>query len=130
MTDEPTLRELCRAAAVPLRAADIAAIVARECGFDAAEIVGPRRQQALARARMTALALVRDLRGDMSYPQIGRVFDRDHSTVMHAVERSAELCATDPAFAATYARCRAAVLRAARGEMDPRQFALMLEAAE
>ncbi len=51
------------------------------------EIIGPQRQRALVKARQIAMYVCRNVT-DLSYPDIGRVFgDRDHTTVIHAVQK-------------------------------------------
>ena len=58
-----------------------------------------RRARAIARPRQVAMYLAKQLTS-RSLPEIGRKFgNRDHTTVMHAVSRIAELMAADPAFA-------------------------------
>ena len=52
------------------------------------ELVGPKRTRIYARPRQLAMGLARELTGD-SFPEIGMAFGgRDHSTVMHACEKS------------------------------------------
>ena len=48
------------------------------------EILSPRRCSPLVKARHVAMRLARDLT-TASLPEIGRIFDRDHSTVHHAL---------------------------------------------
>jgi chromosomal replication initiator protein len=56
-------------------------------GFSVESICGPSRTRPLVTARQVAMYLVRDLT-DFSYPAIARVFgDRDHTTVIHAVDK-------------------------------------------
>lgn len=58
-----------------------------------------RRARAVARPRQVAMYLAKQLTS-RSLPEIGRKFgNRDHTTVMHAVSRVAELMAVDAAFA-------------------------------
>jgi chromosomal replication initiator protein len=52
-----------------------------------ADLIGPSRKQPLAHIRQIAMYLCRDLT-DLSLPKIGAAFGgRDHSTVIHAVEK-------------------------------------------
>lgn len=53
------------------------------------ELLGPGRRRALFLARAEAMAEIRRLYGD-SLPQIGRLFGRDHSSVMNALKRFRE----------------------------------------
>jgi chromosomal replication initiator protein len=59
-------------------------------GFTAAELMGQSRRRPLVTARQVAMYVFRELT-DYSYPMIGREFgDRDHTTVIHAVEKITE----------------------------------------
>lgn len=64
----------------------------REIVRDAYEvdIMVPRKEQERARLRMAAMIVMREM--GYSYPVIGEVFKRDHSTVFHACHL-AEPCA-------------------------------------
>ncbi|MHB1584310.1 MAG: chromosomal replication initiator protein DnaA [Acidimicrobiales bacterium] len=56
-------------------------------GFSIDALCGPSRTRPLVTARQVAMYLVRDLT-DYSYPAIARVFGgRDHTTVIHAVDK-------------------------------------------
>ena len=60
-------------------------------GFSVEELCGPNRRRPLVTARQVSMYVFRELT-DFSYPAIGREFGgRDHSTVMHAVEKIANL---------------------------------------
>jgi chromosomal replication initiator protein len=60
-------------------------------GFSVEEICGPNRRRPLVTARQVSMYVFRELT-DFSYPAIGREFGgRDHSTVMHAVDKVANL---------------------------------------
>lgn len=74
-----------RHAPVPLpdiTVADILKVVADYYGVTIEELRGPKRHQPLARYRQMAMYLAREMT-DLSYPQLGRKFRRDHSTVIH-----------------------------------------------
>jgi chromosomal replication initiation ATPase DnaA len=62
--------------------------VAAESRFCAEDILGPKLRRDLCRARDKALFLIRE-GTTYSYPQIGQMFDRDHTSVMDAVRRHA-----------------------------------------
>ena len=63
------------------------------------DMASPRRARAVARPRQVAMYLAKQLTS-RSLPEIGRKFgNRDHTTVMHAVSRVAELMERDAAFA-------------------------------
>ena len=56
-------------------------------GYDVEELKGKRRHRSLVQARQISMYVVRELT-DLSYPAIARVFGgRDHTTVMHAVDK-------------------------------------------
>jgi chromosomal replication initiator protein len=56
-------------------------------GFTIDELCGPNRRRPLVTARQVSMYVFRELT-DFSYPAIGREFGgRDHSTVMHAVDK-------------------------------------------
>ena len=60
-------------------------------GFSVEELCGPNRRRPLVTARQVSMYVFRELT-DFSYPAIGREFGgRDHSTVMHAVDKVAGL---------------------------------------
>ena len=55
--------------------------------FDLAELIGKSRRRPLVEARQIAMYVTRELT-DLSFPNIAKVFGgRDHTTVIHAVER-------------------------------------------
>jgi len=79
---KPTLRHVTRQ-------------VARFFHLKVAELTGPSRRRASVRARGVAMYLARELTG-ASFQSIGRQFDRrDHTTVLHAYRRTAELLRDD-----------------------------------
>jgi chromosomal replication initiator protein len=60
-------------------------------GFSVDELRGPNRRRPLVTARQVSMYVFRELT-DFSYPAIGREFGgRDHTTVMHAVDKIAML---------------------------------------
>ena len=60
-------------------------------GHPVEELCGKSRSRPLVQARQVGMYVFRELT-DFSYPAIGRVFgDRDHTTVMHAVEKISQL---------------------------------------
>ncbi|HUF98876.1 MAG TPA: chromosomal replication initiator protein DnaA [Ilumatobacter sp.] len=61
--------------------------IARILGFDVESLKGKSRQRPLVTARQIAMYVFRD-QTDLSYPSIARLFGgRDHTTVIHAVEK-------------------------------------------
>lgn len=51
-----------------------------------ADLRGLSRRRPLVQWRQVTMSAIRELTG-MSYPALGRMFDRDHKTVMHACHR-------------------------------------------
>jgi chromosomal replication initiator protein len=65
----------------------IIAASARHFGVATTEILGASRFQTIAMARHVAMYLSRETRA--SFPEIGRAFGRDHTTVMNACRKVA-----------------------------------------
>ncbi|MEN3973094.1 helix-turn-helix domain-containing protein [Sphingomicrobium sp. XHP0235] len=61
-------------------------VVADHYEIDLRHLLSDRRTRAFAYPRQVAMALAAELTG-YSLPRIGRAFDRDHTTVMHAQRR-------------------------------------------
>ena len=71
--------------------------VAREWRVSREDLTGAGRTRAVVLPRQVAMYLCRDL-ARLAYPEIGRAFGgRDHSTVMHNVERAQSAMAEDAA---------------------------------
>ncbi len=97
---QPLTRELAEQVLVDLVASrqprritaqQILATTADYFGFGIDEICGPSRRRPLVNARQISMYVFRDLT-DFSYPAIAREFGgRDHTTVIHAVEKIAAL---------------------------------------
>ena len=69
--------------------------VIEEFGFSEAELKGRKRTQKLALARQTSMYLIRTLL-NLSLTEIGAFFGgKDHSTVIHAIEKIEQLRKTD-----------------------------------
>ena len=74
----------------PVTAKSILAATCDMFGFTHEDLTGQSRRRPLVTARQIAMYVFRDLT-DYSYPMIGREFgDRDHTTVIHAVEKIQE----------------------------------------
>lgn len=67
--------------------ADIGLIALRH-GFTRYDILGPNKHKTLVRARQDCIAMFRK-RG-MSTTEIGRIMQRDHSTIVHALQKIAQ----------------------------------------
>ena len=66
---------------------ELLAEIAGILGFDVAALKGKSRQRPLVTGRQIAMYVFRELT-DLSYPAIARIFGgRDHTTVIHAVEK-------------------------------------------
>lgn len=68
-----------------LQIADVIEAVAKRFGVEPEAMIGPRRTQPETTARQIAMRLCREMLG-ATYPAIGRAFNRDHATVIHACE--------------------------------------------
>jgi len=65
-------------------------------GFDIEDIIGPRRQRPLVKARQISMYIFRELT-ELSYPDIARIFGgRDHTTAIHAVQKITKQMNTQP----------------------------------
>ncbi len=77
---------------------DILTRVVKEFGADADAVKGRGRRKELVQPRQVAMYLMRELTTH-SFPEIGKFFsDRDHSTVMYAVQKVAETIEEDGEF--------------------------------
>ena len=78
-------------------------------GLKVADLESPNRSRSIVRPRQIAMHLARQLT-PRSYPEIGRRFgNRDHTTVMHAVETIQRLTGLDPAFGEEVERLRLSI---------------------
>ena len=50
------------------------------------DILGKKRSKEIADARHISIFLIRELT-DMSYPSISKIFEKDHSTIMHSYDK-------------------------------------------
>ena len=81
---------------------NIRKIVAEYYDVSIKDMMGRKRTRSIARPRQIAMALARELTNN-SFPDIGQSFGgRDHTTVMHACDKVAELRASDPTFDRDY----------------------------
>jgi chromosomal replication initiation ATPase DnaA len=56
------------------------------CTFD--EVVGPDRTQRIRNGRWAAICVLIRTFPDLSYPQVARIFNRDHTSIMFAVQNT------------------------------------------
>jgi len=86
------------------RVADVLAVASYLWVLPAAQIRGEQRNRRYLAPRF-AVCLVSSEQGH-SYPMIGRVMGRDHSSVIHAARRAREMMARDPQYAHMVERLR------------------------
>ena len=56
-------------------------------GLPAGSIVGHDRSRSVTSARFEAMAKAREMRPELSLPQLGRIFHRDHTTILYALRK-------------------------------------------
>ena len=64
--------------------------VALASKLQVSDLVGPRRKRQIFLPRAMAMKICKD-ELDMSLPEIGRAFNRDHTSIMNAVKRITEI---------------------------------------
>lgn len=69
----------------------------RKYGVPKEELTGKKRNKEIANARHICIYLIRELT-EMSYPNIGKIFDRDHATIMSSFNTVTHKNYTDPDF--------------------------------
>jgi chromosomal replication initiator protein len=104
LTSEPVTVDLAKSVlrdvvklqeAAPLTSDSIISTVSQYYEAPRSELLGPSRRQPLARQRQVAMYICREQTG-LSLPRIGAAFGgRDHTTVMHAVDKITNLLQTD-----------------------------------
>ena len=102
-TREPVTMELTRSTLKDMLAAyerlitieNIMRTVSGYYNIRVADLSSKRRSRSLARPRQIAMALAKELT-EHSLPEIGRAFDKDHTTVLHACKKVRELREDDP----------------------------------
>jgi chromosomal replication initiator protein len=96
---QEVLHDVLRAHDKRVSIEDIQKKVSEHYNLRVSDMSSARRARNVARPRQVAMYLAKQLT-QRSLPEIGRKFgNRDHTTVMHAVSRIAELMAADPGFA-------------------------------
>ncbi len=68
---------------------------ARYFGIEEAVLRGPSRSRQIVGARNIAMYLIRNITG-LSTIEIGKIFDRDHTTALHSLDQVTEKLETDP----------------------------------
>ena len=93
LTEQVLATELGDRVARPLTPEVVLEATSAMYGFSVAELQGKARQRPLVLARQVAMYVLRETT-DLSYPAIARAFGgRDHTTVMHAVDKIGNLMA-------------------------------------
>lgn len=59
--------------------------IARDNGFTLADIIGPRKHKKLSAVRHLCVLMLREK--GYSTTEIGRIMNRDHSTIVHALNK-------------------------------------------
>ncbi len=99
----------------PLGFSLVVRLTAAEFGVAPEAILGASRHRPVARARQAAMALAHRFTR-LTAADIGRRCGaRDHTTVLHALTRAAELATTDAEFAEAFARTAARLERGRAG---------------
>jgi len=80
--------------------ADIIRFVAHHYGIRVADLKGRSNRRSIALPRQVAISLIRDILG-LSYPEIGKIFSKHHSTAMYAVDSVSKMRQSNPDFDAT-----------------------------
>ena len=71
--------------------------IQRKYGIDKKTLIGKSRTKDVAFTRHIAIYLIREMT-DMSYPSVGKIFDRNHSTVISSCEIIEKKLSSDPLF--------------------------------
>lgn len=98
---------------------DIIGLASRLSGFDAADIKGVRRFQALTRVRMAVYYVARQ--HGHSFPKIAAILNRDHSTVVYGNSQCANIMSRDPEYAAFVTRLQGGALIAKPFDYERRE---------
>ena len=93
------LAEMLRAYDRRITVDEVKRCVSRRYGLRPGDLESRSRRSEIVRPRQLAMYAAR-LLTRKSFPDIGRHFDRDHTTVLHGVEKIAELALTNPEIAA------------------------------
>ena len=91
---EEILREFVHAESLAIEPESIVLVVGTHYGITREQLKGKRRTNSVALPRQVAMYLMRR-QTTLSLSEIGRFFDRDHTTVIHACEKIERLRAAD-----------------------------------
>lgn len=95
--------------ATPLTMMDIIMETAEEFGVSRAAVLGASRAANSVRPRFAAIWLIREKLSERTLTEIGRKFNRDHTSIMHAVTRAGEMLDRDQDFKAAVDRIKVAL---------------------
>ncbi len=105
---EEILREFVQAESLSIEPESIVHVAATHYGITRDQLKGKRRTNSVALPRQIAMYLMRRMT-TLSLSEIGRFFDRDHTTVIHACDKIDRLRATDRQMRDTVERLAEAV---------------------
>jgi chromosomal replication initiator protein len=80
--------------------ADIIRFVAQHYGIRVADLKGRSNRRSIALPRQVSMYLIRNIL-ELSFPEIGKIFSKHHSTVMYAVDNVQKMRRSNPDFDAT-----------------------------
>ncbi|MEJ2189948.1 MAG: chromosomal replication initiator protein DnaA [Acidobacteriota bacterium] len=80
--------------------ADIIRFVAQHYGVRVADLKGRSNRRSIALPRQVAMYLIRHIL-EISFPEIGKIFSKHHTTVMYAVDNVQKMRLSNPDFDAT-----------------------------
>ncbi len=80
--------------------ADIIRFVAQHYGIRVADLKGRSNRRSIALPRQVAMYLIRTIL-ELSFPEIGKIFSKHHSTVMYAVDNVQKMRQSNPDFDAS-----------------------------
>jgi chromosomal replication initiator protein len=79
---------------------DVIRLVAQHYGIRVADIKGRSNRRSIALPRQVAMYLIRNIL-ELSFPEIGKIFSKHHSTVMYAVDAVHKMRQSNPDFDAS-----------------------------
>lgn len=85
--------------------AAIVAVISDIADVTLGDLLSERRARRVARPRQLVMYLAKELT-DLSYPQMGRVLRRDHTTVQHGIKQARKLLDYDEEFRRMYRQAR------------------------
>ena len=77
----------------------IFAAVFKKYNIPKEEVTGKKQNKEIATARHVANYLIREIT-EMSFPNVGKIFGRDHTTAISSIKKVQKMIVTDPIFAA------------------------------